>query len=260
MKHRFFSFSLAFILLSLLISNRAFCYEQESASAVDPKTDKILRQMCDYLKSAEQYRFRAQATFEKVSVSGQKLEYGETVKVSIRRPGRLYADIAGDLVDNRVWYNGKNFTMLDKYLNIYATTEAPADIDSTLSFVTEKYGIAAPLADLVVSDPYTVLTQKAKSAFYVGLHEVNGVKCHHLAFEQEKLDWQIWIEDSGVRVPRKLVITYKQAEMVPQYTAVLSEWDLSPHLPESVFTFVVPVNAKEINFMPVENKVPAKIN
>jgi len=216
--------------------------------------------MCDYLKSAEQYRFRAQATFEKVSISGQKLEYGETVKVSIRRPDRLYADVAGDLLDNRVWYNGKNFTILDKYLNIYATTEAPADIDSTLSFVAEKYGIAAPLADLVISDPYTDLTQKAKSAFYVGLHEVNGVKCHHLAFEQEKLDWQIWIEGSGRRVPRKLVITYKQAEMVPQYTAVFSDWNFSPHLPESVFTFVEPINAKEINFMPVENKVPAKIN
>ena len=89
MKHRFYSLFLVFFLLSLIVSNRAFCYDQESTSAVDPKVDKILRQMCDYLKSAEQYRFRAQATFEKVSVSGQKLEYGETVKVSVRRPDRL---------------------------------------------------------------------------------------------------------------------------------------------------------------------------
>ena len=260
MKHRYFSLYIMFIFLSLIVTNRAFSYNQESASAVDPKVDKILSQMCDYLKSAEQYRFRAQATFEKVSVSGQKLEYGETVNASIRRPDRLHADIVGDLVDNRVWYNGKSFTMLDTYLNIYATTEAPADIDSALSFVAEKYGIAAPLSDLVTSDPYASLTQNAESVSYVGLHEINGVKCHHLAFTQENLDWQIWIEDSGRRVPRKLVITYKQAEMVPQYTAVFSDWDFSPHLPESVFTFVVPVNAKEINFMPVENKVPAKIN
>ena len=111
-----------------------------------------------------------------------------------------------------------------------------------------------------MSDPYSNLTQNAKSATYVGLHEINGVKCHHLAFTQESLDWQIWVEDGSMQVPRKVVITYKLAEGMPQYTAVLSDWDFSPHLPESVFSFVTPVNAEKIEFMPVEEKVPDTIN
>jgi hypothetical protein len=126
--------------------------------------------------------------------------------------------------------------------------------------MAKNYGITAPLADLVISDPYTNLTQNVKSVSYVGLHEINGVKCHHLAFIQDNLDWQIWILDSGMCVPRKLVITYKMAEMVPQYTAVLSNWDFLPHLPESIFSFIAPANSKKVNFMPVEKKVPAKIN
>jgi hypothetical protein len=260
MKYRFFYLNLVFLLLILLINNRAYSNEKRSDSIIDPNVDKILQQMCDYLKSAEQFRFTAQATFEKVSISGQKLEYGETVKASIRRPDRFYADIEGDLIDNRVWYNGKILTMLDKYSNIYAITETPANIDSTLAFMAKNYGITAPLADLVISDPYTNLTQNVKSVSYVGLHEINGVKCHHLAFIQDNLDWQIWIEDSGMCVPRKLVITYKMAEMVPQYTAVLSNWDFLPHLPESIFSFIAPANSKKVNFMPVEKKVPAKIN
>ncbi len=260
MKHRFSSLYSVFILLSLFMSNHAFSYEQEGASAVDPTVDKTLRQMCDYLKSAEQFTFRSQATFEKVSVSGQKLEYGETVNVSVRRPDRLHADIVGDLIDSRFWYDGKSITMLDTDLNIYATTHAPADIDSALSFAAESLGITAPLADFVVSDPYTDLTQNEKSATYVGLHEINGVKCHHLAFTQENLDWQIWIEDGRMQVPRKLVITYKQEEGTPQYTALLSDWNFSPHLPDSVFTFVTPVNAEEIEFLPIEQRVPEKIN
>ncbi|MDR4505751.1 MAG: DUF2092 domain-containing protein [Candidatus Scalindua sp.] len=257
MKQRFFFF--VFILLSLFTSNQAFSYEQGSASAVDATVDKTLRQMCDYLKSAQQYTFRSQATFEKISVSGQKLEYGETVHASVRRPDRFHADIVGDLINNRFWYNGRSITMLDTELNIYATTEAPADIDSTLSFAAETLGITAPLGDFVVSDPYSSLTQNAKSATYVGLHEINGVKCHHLAFTQENLDWQIWVEDGSMQVPRKIVITYKQEEGMPQYTAVLSEWDFSPHLPESVFSFVTPVNAEKIEFMSIEEKVPDKI-
>ena len=258
MKHRFFFFVI--ILLSLFTSNQAFSYEQGGASAVDPVVDKTLSQMCDYLKSAGQYTFRSQATFEKVSDSGQKIEYGETVNVSVRRPDRLHADIVGDIINNRFWYNGKSITMLDKDLNIYATTDAPADIDSALSFAAQNLEITAPLADFVVSDPYSNLTQNAKSATYVGLHEINGVKCHHLAFTQESLDWQIWIEDGSMQVPRKVVITYKLAEGMPQYTAVLSDWNFTPHLPESVFAFVTPVNAEKIEFMPVEEKVPDTIN
>lgn len=258
MKHRIFYF--AFILMGLSTSNLAFSYEQGSVSVVDPVADKTLSQMCDYLKSAQQYTFRSQATFEKVSIAGQKIEYGETVNVSVRRPDRLHADIVGDLINNRFWYNGKNITMLDTDLNIYATTAAPADIDSALSFAAESLGITAPLGDFVVSDPYSSLTQKAKSATYVGLHVINGVKCHHLAFTQGSLDWQIWIEDGRMQVPRKVVITYKLEEGMPQYTAVLTDWNFSPHLPESVFFFVAPVNAEKIEFMPVEEKVPDTIN
>jgi hypothetical protein len=33
-----------------------------------------------------------------------------------------------------------------------------------------------------------------QSGTYVGLHNVGKVKCHHLAFRQRMLDWQIWIE------------------------------------------------------------------
>ncbi|GJQ60723.1 MAG: hypothetical protein SCALA701_35240 [Candidatus Scalindua sp.] len=258
MKHRFFFF--VFILLSLSMGNHAFSYEQEGASSIDPTVDKTLRQMCDYLKSAEQYTLCSQATFEKISVSGQKLEYGETVSVAVRRPDRLHANIVGDLINNRFWYNGKSITMLDTDLNMYATTDAPADIDSTLGFAAKSLGITAPLADFVVSDPYTALTEKAQSATYVGLHKIGGIKCHHLAFTQENLDWQIWIEDGKMQVPRKIVITYKLAEGAPQYTAVLSDWNFAPHLPESVFAFIAPADSEKIEFMPVENRVPDKID
>ena len=66
----------------------------------------------------------------------------------MRRPDRLHADIVGDIINNRFWYNGKSITMLDKDLNIYATTDAPADIDSALSFAAQNLEITAPLADL----------------------------------------------------------------------------------------------------------------
>ena len=40
--------------------------------------------------------------------------------------------------------------------------------------------------------------------------------CHHLAFEQATIDWQLWIDAGKDPLPRKLVITYKTEDEVPQ--------------------------------------------
>ncbi len=53
---------------------------------------------------------------------------------------------------------------------------------------------------------------------YLGIHEAAGVPCHHLAFEQATIDWQLWIDAGKDPLPRKLVITYKTEDEVPQYT------------------------------------------
>lgn len=59
--------------------------------------------------------------------------------------------------------------------------------------------------------------------FSVGVTQVEGVRCHHFAFVEQDIDWQIWIEDGTQWVPRKLVITYKTLPGAPQSTAVLSD-------------------------------------
>ena len=258
MKYRNFFF--AFILVGFLMVDHAYCSDQAGALASDPKPNEILKYMGDYLKTANQYTFRAHTTFEKVSPSGQKIQYGEIKDVCVRRPDRLCSVTEGDLVSNRFWYDGKKMAMLDTKLNIFAKTEAPADIDSTLIFRAKKYGITSSLGDLVVSDPYASMIENVRSGTYVGLHTIDGVNCHHLAFTQENLDWQIWIEDGRMQVPRKVVITYKHVEGMPQFTSLLSDWNFSPHLPDSVFAFVIPANAEEINFSPVENKVPVNVD
>jgi hypothetical protein len=68
------------------------------------------------------------------------------------------------------------------------------------------------------------------------------------------IDWQIWIEDGKQLVPRKIVITYKTMPGSPQFTAVLSEWDLKTRLPESIFTADIPADQgiTKIEFLTVK--------
>jgi hypothetical protein len=58
------------------------------------------------------------------------------------------------------------------------------------------------------------------------------------------------VERNGEPVPRRVVIVYEHAEGRPQFRADLSEWDLSPRTPASLFAFRPPEGAERVPFLP----------
>jgi hypothetical protein len=89
--------------------------------------------------------------------------------------------------------------------------------------------------------------QKIVSGRDIGPVTVLGIPCEHLAFSLGTVDWQIWIEDGAKPVPRKIVITYKDEEGTPEYTAIFSNWDFQTKLPDFLFTFEPPAGASKID-------------
>ena len=154
----------------------------------------------------------------------------------------------------QIWYDGKTLSILSRQQNSYATTKAPGTIDEMMDYLFEEFGLEVPIADLLVSDPYNSATQRVRSGQYIGLHQVQGTKCHHLAFRQNNVDWQIWIEDGDNPLPRKLVITHKGLPGHPQFIAIFDKWNLSPKLSKDLFTFKVPEGAKRIEIEPLLTK------
>jgi hypothetical protein len=225
--------------------------EQEEP-IIESRANSILQAMGQYLKSAETFTFHAEITHEEVLESGRKLQYSASNNIMVRRPNRIRADYRGDLRKSSFWYDGKSVTLLHTDKNLYSIFSAPKDIDATIDFAVEKYGVSIPIADLAYSDPYAVLIENVESGFYEGLHMVNGIMCHHLAFTQENIDWQVWVEDGPQAVPRKIVITRKDLPGWPQYIAVLSDWDFSVRLPDILFTFEAPADAEQIEFLEVQ--------
>jgi len=224
---------------------------------IDARTDKLLKAMGNYLKSSQQFSFHADITFDEAMPSKQKIQYAASSDVAVHRPDMVYAERNGDLGSKRFWYDGKSMTLMDIELGVYATEAVPDDIDSCMDHLMEKYGFSPPLVDLVYQDPYQILIENAQFGFYAGLHNVVGVRCHHLAFIQKDIDWQIWIEDGKQLVPRKIVITYKNVPESPQFSAVLSEWDLDAHLPDTLFNIDLAdtKNLKKIKFMTITDAI-----
>jgi len=238
-----------------LLGFPAYGADVNEAPLIEPRPETLLREMTEYLNSLEQFTFHTDDTEDSMLPSGQKLQFARTVDVSIRRPNRFRADVKGDLKNQQLFYDGRTITLLDTNLNYYGTIQAPATINAALDYALESFALRAPLADLVRRDSFDLLTEHVTSSFYVGLHDVDGVKCHHLAFRQDDIDWQVWIEDTKTPLLRKVIITQKRVTGAPQFTALLSDWNVAPKLPDSLFTFLMPENAKKIEFLPTGKTV-----
>lgn len=220
------------------------------APVMEARATELLRNMSDTLQTAKQLRFQAEITYDEVLSSGQKLQYTASFNASVKRPDHLRTNYQGDFRTTGLWYDGKNVTLLDADRKLYATAPAPSEIDGLLERIVEDFGFSIPVADLLYSDPFSVLTKKVTSGQYLGTHAVDGVHTYHLAFTQETVDWQLWIEEGARPLPRKITITYKGLPGSPQYTALLSDWDLSPDLPDPLFTFEPPAGTDRIDFLP----------
>ena len=228
------------------------------APIVDPQADRLLREMGDYLKSAQQFSFQAEITFDDVLPSGQKIQFGATEDVAVRRPGSAYVEYRGDVGSRRFWYNGETITLYDPGHNFYASEKVPPKLDEAINHLMKEFGFSPPLSDLLYSDPYQVLREKVQFGIYVGLSEINGIRCHHLAFVEKYIDWQIWIEDRKELLPHKILITYKTMPGTPQFTAVLSDWDFTTRLADALFAAAVPAGAQKIQFLSVAKTMEKK--
>jgi len=216
------------------------------ARSVEARADQELKRMGEFLAKLPHFALEAEETFDELPDGELRRQLTNLRRVAVERPNHVAADATGDTLNRAAWYDGRTVTFLDKEHNVYATIEAPATIDATFDKLTDEFGVVLPLADLLYSDPYAVLMAGVTYGRYLGIHQAAGASCHHLAFSQATIEWQIWIDAGEKPLPRKLVISYVDEPGEPQYTAVIRRWNLESAAPEGLFTFEVPEGAQKI--------------
>jgi hypothetical protein len=224
--------------------------DPKGTSQASPDPAKILREMTDYLKSLKQFSYRAEVTDDQVYGRGNKLQYSLDMEIFVRRPDKIRVNGRGDLENQELFYDGKTLTLYQKDKNLYATAPMPATIEEALNKAYQDFDLQVALADLTCTNAYDFLMDDVTHNLYVGLSRVRGASCHHLAFDQDDFQWQIWIEAGDKPLPRKLLVSQKQLLGSPQWTAYLTDWNFSPELADSLFTFAAPAEARQIEFLP----------
>jgi hypothetical protein len=219
------------------------------APAIEPQADEVLRAAGKYLGDAKSFTFTADVWEDTVLAEGQKVKRQKTTKAGVRRPNGVYAETHNERVARGAWYDGKTLTIYNRQGNFYGTVDSPDTIDKMIEAVSDKFGIAMPLSDLLISDLYAGVTKNVTRGMYLGRQTVAGVRCHHLAFVQDDIDWEMWVEDGRAPVIRKYLITYKNDDKAPQFEATLSDWNFDAKLDDYAFTFRPPLGASKIEVL-----------
>lgn len=242
-------FGQGLVLTVVILVSPARAQQNPEIPAIDPVADELLQDLGQYMDRADQFTFQAEVEVDEVSSQGQKIQYDSNIDVTVQRPNRLFAKQEGDLRNRSLWFDGNQFILLDQNLNHYLFVDTPDTLNEAVPFV-EDQGVVLPLSDFVTGNFYQGVIANVKTGDYLGLHQVRSELCHHLAFTQANIDWQIWINDGAEVVPCKLIITYKNLPESPQYTAYFSNWNFSPSLSDDLFKFVPPEGASEVEFLP----------
>jgi hypothetical protein len=187
------------------------------------------------------------AVYDVVQDTGQKIEFGETRIMTIRRPDRARVEVRRRDGGRRGFvFDGTRLAVFDLDQKVYATAAAPAPgtLDAAFDYLTRDLGMRMPLAELFASDlPDTVKRLRA-NARWVGTETLAGVATDHVAVRGDTADVQLWSR-AAATAPRRIVITYRLAEGQPQFSASFGDWNFAPDVPDTLFTFA-PVEGREV--------------
>ena len=213
---------------------------------VEPRVDELVRAMSDHLAGAQALALEADEVYDEVPEHSPRQQLTSRRGVVLRRPDRLAGDVSGDGIHRSFFYDGRTFSAIDKAQNVWASGTVPPTVDEALDWVFDQTGTVIPLADFLYGDVYSRLMDSVQRGVYLGIHDVAGVACHHLAFEQATIDWQLWIDAGTEPLPRKLVIAYKTEDEVPQYTVTIRRWNLKARVSDEIFRFEPPEGATRV--------------
>jgi hypothetical protein len=240
-------------LLSLLISSPPVSAQEGKAAGpeIEEKAMTIFKRMADFLSKAQQLSVTIESEFDVVQDSGEKIEFGETRKIVLRRPDRLRVDTTKrDGAKGGMVFNGKDITAFSMTENVYATVAKPGPVDDAIAYFIDDLDMRLPLAELFSSTVVKTLAEQARAADYVGQATIAGVSCDHLSLRGERVDFQVWVAQGDRPLPQRVIITYARAEGQPQFRAQFNEWNLSPEAPDSLFAFTPSEGTTKIAFAP----------
>lgn len=213
---------------------------------------KILKRTADFMEEHVQFSTTATVWEDVVTDNGTKLQSTRIVELKLRSPNKFRADVYTTQLNQTYAHDGKMMTIVNHEAKVYGEFTAPGTIRETLDVIQERRGIDIPLEDLLLKRPFYNAAESAIAGQYIGTANIFGKKSHHLAFQHENVDWQLWIQTGPVPILMKIVINYKTEQFSPQMSVTFDKWDFITNLPDYVFDVTLSSDYEQFNVRNLE--------
>ena len=221
-------------------------------AAAQPKPEDVLRRMADYLGKLPALSCRIAATLD-VKEGDRELQQVTKMTARLARPNRLSLVVDEGKMGMTVVSDGKHLTQSLPAVRRYVVSDAPAELaqmtDVGVALKPTILGTTGALIPTSGEAFYKRLMSDVEASEYLGLEKVGDAICHHLRFSQKRFGWDIWIAEGAQPVVEKVVFDLskpaKDEHVTIRYTVAFSDWNVSPKVDDSNFTFTPPTGAEQ---------------
>ena len=213
----------------------------------DAKALAAVKKMSDRLQQAKTFSLKARVTMELPASGGVLATFVNDASATVQRPDKLAAVRSGDLPEFRFAYDGKTMTISTPGNGRWATAAAPPTLEAMLIAAGEQAGLSFPFDEILVADPYAVITRDLTQATLVGQATLGGKKTDHVLLTSPRLELQLW-NDQATSLPVRVAVVYADSPLRPHFSIDYSEWKLDPKLPASTFALTMPKGATPVEF------------
>ena len=139
------------------------------AAAIEADTEAaraILKHSADFLAGQERFGFTAVISYDVLQANGQKLEFGATREVTVRRPDRMRIDTMTREGERRsVYFDGERIAIDLPADDAYVVVNKPGSLDAAVDYLVDDLDTPSPLHDFYKSNFYTDMVDRIRSAF-----------------------------------------------------------------------------------------------
>lgn len=221
-----------------------------AAPAQDPAARELLLRMADFIARAPSLRVSMRSDYDAIQADGQRITFSERRQILLQRPDRLRVDVERSDGDRgSVLFDGRWITAFNAEENVYARVEKRGTLDQALVYMVRDLRATLPLARMFTTRFASDMDKRATSVVLVEENSLFDVPTDHLAVRSSEVDVQLWITKGAEPLPRRVVITYKNAPGEPQFRADLYDWMVPAKADAAAFVFVPPAGAEQIMYL-----------
>lgn len=221
-----------------------------TTTAQDAAVRAQLLAMANFMARAPGMRVTMRSDYDAIQADGERIEFGERRQLLMQRPDKLRVEVErSDGERGTVVFDGRWITAFNARENVYARVKKTGTVDQALVYMVRDLHATLPLARMFTTAFPVDLEKRATSVTLVEECTLFDVPTDHLAVRSAEVDMQIWIAKGPEPLPRRVVITYKNAPGQPEFRADLYDWKITATQDAAAFVFVPPADAEQVVYL-----------